>query len=158
MAKERSQRDAPGVIAPPPLIYLGFLIAGLALDFIWPVAVLPSSVQYLTGAALIAAGGIVAAYALREFRGAGTSFKTHEPATAMITGGPFRFSRNPIYIGLGLFYAGIGVASDNLWVVLLLAPCLAVVHYGVILREERYLEAKFGEQYLGFKASVRRWF
>lgn len=158
MAEERNQHDVPGVIARPPLIYLGFLIAGFALDFIWPVAVLPAGVQYVAGIGLIVVGVVIFASAIREFRRAGTSFRTHEPDTAIITGGPFRFSRNPIYLGFGLFFAGIAVAADNLWALALLLPVLIVIHYGVIAREERYLEAKFGEAYLGYKASVRRWF
>ena len=150
-------KDNPGVIAPPPLIYVGFLLLGLGLDFVWPVGVIPDGLQYVAGAALIALSGVIAIMAFRQFSNAGTSFQTGKPDTAIITSGPFRYSRNPIYVGLSLLYAGISIAVDSLWVLALLAPTLAIIRYGVIAREERYLEAKFGEEYLRYKASVRRW-
>ena len=152
-----TEDDTPGVVAPPPLIYLGFLLLGVALDYAWPIAVIPDGLQYAAGAALMVASGVIAITAIRQFRAAGTSFHPHKPDTALITGGLFRVSRNPLYIGLSLLYAGIGTAADNLWVLALLVPTLAVIRYGVIAREERYLEARFGEDYLRYKASVRRW-
>ena len=86
-----------------------------------------------------------------------TSFKTDEPSTALITGGPYRYTRNPIYLALSLLYAGIGIAADSPWVLVLLAPLLVVIHYGVIIREERYLERKFADAYRRYKATTRRW-
>ena len=150
-------KDNPGVIAIPPLIYLGFLVLGGALDYTWPVGLGAGAVGVLAGAALFALGGAIAFTAIRQFRRAGTNFKTHEPSTAIVTGGLYRHSRNPMYIALGLAYAGIAVAADGLWALALLAPTLVVVHHGVIAREERYLEGKFGDEYLRYKASVRRW-
>lgn len=91
------------------------------------------------------------------FRSARTSFDVRKPTTVLITDGPFRFSRNPGYLALSLLYAGIAVIADSLWVLALLAPALFVMHYGVIAREELYLERKFGSQYLEYKARVRRW-
>ncbi len=157
MATERNDRDNPGVIAPPPLIYLGFLVLGLALDYLWPAGVAPDGVRYPSGIALFVLGGAIFAFALRQLRKAGTSVETRKPTTAIVTGGPFRFSRNPIYVALSLVYAGIGFAVDSAWVLALLAPALIVMRYGVVSREERYLERKFGEAYLRYKASVRRW-
>ncbi len=157
MATERNDRDNPGVIAPPPLIYLGFLVLGVALDYLWPVGLGVGAVGVPTGAALFVLGGVIAVTAIRQFRRAGTNFKTHEPSTAIVTGGLYRYSRNPIYVALGLAYLGIAVAVDGLWAAALLVPTLAVVRYGVIAREERYLEGKFGDEYLRYKASVRRW-
>ena len=152
-----SNRDNPRIIAGPPLIYLGFLLTGLALDYFWPGALLPDRVQYTAGFAVMALGGIVIAFTLPQFRWARTNFSPFKPTTALIAGGPFRFSRNPAYLALSLLYTGIGVAADNLWMLGLLVPTLIVMHYGVISREERYLESKFGEEYLRYKASVRRW-
>ena len=152
-----SDKDNPGVIAFPPLIYLAFLLTGLALDYLWRVAVLPDRVQYTAGFALMALGGVVVSFTIPQFRKARTTFSTFKPTTALITGGPFRFSRNPAYLSLSLLYAGIGVTADNLWMLGLLVPTLMVMHYGVISREEQYLESKFGEEYLRYKASVRRW-
>ncbi len=150
-------KDNPGVIAPPPLIYLGFLALGFGLDYFWPVAVLPVRIQYFAGAGLIILATAIVVPAIRQFHKAGTNFKTHQPALSIISVGPYRFSRNPIYIALSLLYAGIGIAADNLWVLVLLVPLLVVVRIGVIAREERYLEGKFGEAFLRYKAEVRRW-
>lgn len=152
-----STADNPGVLAPPPLLYLGFLAAGLGLDWLWPAALLPQAVQYPLGAALVASGAAIMAAALRRFRKAATDFRTHRPATALVTGGPYRLSRNPIYIALTLFYLGLAVVADSPWALALVVPLLAVMRYGVVGREERYLESKFGEPYREYKARVRRW-
>ncbi|MCH6588570.1 MAG: isoprenylcysteine carboxylmethyltransferase family protein [Proteobacteria bacterium] len=152
-----AEPDAPGVIAKPPFIYLGFLALGLGLDWLWPYPLLPEVLRYSLGGALFALGFALALASIRRFKAAGTSFHTHKPATAILTDGPYRISRNPIYIGLTAAYAGIGVAVDAPWVWVLLLPTLVVMHYGVIAREERYLERKFGREYLDYKARVRRW-
>jgi len=154
---KENERDAPGVVALPPLIYLAFLAAGIVLDRLFPVELLPDALQYPLGIALMAIAALVMPFVLRRFRKAGTSLDVRKPTSALVTGGPYRFSRNPAYLSLTLLYAGIGVAADSLWIVGLLVPVLAVMQYGVILREERYLERKFGEDYLRYKRSVRRW-
>jgi protein-S-isoprenylcysteine O-methyltransferase Ste14 len=151
------EQDAPGVIARAPFIYLGFLALGLGLDWLWPYPLLPEAVQYALGGALCALGLGVALASIRRFKAAGTNLDPLKPATAILTEGPYRWSRNPIYIGLTAAYAGIGIAVDAPWVWVLLPPTLVVMHYGVIAREERYLERKFGAEYLDYKASVRRW-
>ncbi len=150
--------DRPGVIALPPLIYLGFFLFGLAADLVWPLPLLPQLVQYVVGLALIILSGVLIAWTLPMFRRADTSFDVRKPTTALIIEGPFRFSRNPAYLSLSLLYAGLAAAIDGLWIFVLLAPALVVMHYGVILREERYLERKFGDEYQKYKASARRWF
>lgn len=151
------QADKPGVIARPPFIYLGALLLGLALDFAWPSAVLPGVLQYPIGGVIILAGIALMAAAMRRFAAAGTNVPTTLPATALVTGGIYRFSRNPIYVALSLIYAGLAVAADSLWALALLAPVLVMIRYGVIAREERYLQAKFGDAYRRYQASVRRW-
>ena len=151
------EQDAPGVIARPPFIYLGFLALGLGLDWLWPYPLLPETVQYALGGALIVFGFAVTLASFRHFKAAGTSVDPLKPSTAILTEGSYRWSRNPIYIGLTAAYAGIGIAVDAPWVWVLLLPTLVVMHYGVILREERYLERKFGAEYLNYKAGVRRW-
>lgn len=153
----QADKDIPGVIARPPLIYLGSLGLGFGLDYLWPAPVLPNPVQYVVGASLIALGVIILAIAVRQFRKAGTNVQTWKPTTALVTDGLYRLSRNPIYIALSLIYAGIGIAADNLWALGLLVPVLVVIRYGVIAREERYLERQFGQEYLSYKASGRRW-
>ncbi len=154
---DTSEPDAPGVIAKPPFIYLGFLALGLGLDWLWPSPLLPETLRYMLGGALIGLGIALTLASVRQFRAAGTSFHTHKPTTAILTDGPYRISRNPIYIGLTAIYAGIGIAADAPWVWVLLLPTLVVMRYGVIAREERYLERKFGKEYLDYKARVRRW-
>ena len=150
--------DHANVIAPPPLIFLGFLGLGFLLDWLWP-ATAPVAIPPLRWLALAPAGiGVfIALTAFREFRRAKTNVLPHKPTSAIIIGGPFSFSRNPLYLALALFYTAVAMASGNAWAMLLLAPALLVIHYGVIAREERYLEAKFGEEYLSYKARVRRW-
>ena len=132
-------KDNPGVIAPPPLIYLGFLVVGGALDYRWPVGLGAGALGVAAGVVLFALGGAIAFTAIRQFGRAGTNFKPHEPSTVIVTDGLYRYSRNPMYIALALAYAGIAVAADGLWAMALLVPTLAVVRHGVIAREERYL-------------------
>ncbi len=156
-ATDNGGKDTAGVIAPPPVIYLAFLMIGFGADALWPVAVLPQGPRYAAGAAVIALSLALAFSAFGQFRRHKTSFKPHEPSTALITEGPYRFSRNPMYLALSLLYAGIGIAADGPWTLALLVPLLVVLHYGVILREERYLERKFADAYRRYRSSVRRW-
>lgn len=150
-------KDAPGVIARPPRIYLAFLAAGFLIDYFLPYPMLPDVFQYSAGFGLIAAGLLLVFLSFRMFRRAETSIPTQKPATTIVSSGPFRFTRNPIYLGMSIIYTGIAIAADSIWVLALLAPILAVMRQGVILREERYLERKFGEDYRRYMASVRRW-
>ena len=152
-----SERDAPKVITIPPLVYVPFLAMGIVLDFLFPLPLLPNRVQYLVGFAVMAVSGLIIPFVLLEFRKARTDFNPRKPTTAIITTGPFRFSRNPSYLVLTLLCVGIGIAADSIWILGLLIPAIVVMHYGVIVREERYLENKFGEEYLRYKRSVRRW-
>lgn len=151
------QKDNPGVILPPPLIYLGFLALGFGLDYLWPIAVFPPGLRYSLGGALILGGLAMAITVWRRFRDAGTNIEPFKPTHAIVTDGLFRYSRNPVYLGLSGIYAGIGMAADNVWILVLLIPALIVIRFGVIAREERYLEGKFGQDYIRYKASVRRW-
>lgn len=150
--------DHPHVIASPPLIFLGFLVLGLGLEWLWPTALgLVIGFRVALAAGILAIAGGLAVTGIRAFRRAGTNVPPHKPATAIVTDGPFRYSRNPLYLGLALILAAAGVGLDSLWVLLMLAPMLVVIRYGVIAREERYLEAKFGDAYRRYKARVRRW-
>lgn len=150
-------KNIPGVIAPPPLLYLGFLALGVGLNFAWPASAVPGVVQAPLGGAMIALGFAVVGMAFRQFRKAKTHIEPYKETTALVTSGLFRLSRNPIYVAMTLAYAGLGILLDNLWVLGLLVPTLVVMRYGVIAREERYLEGKFGEPYQRYRATVRRW-
>ncbi|SLN77685.1 methyltransferase family protein [Oceanibacterium hippocampi] len=157
----RTEPDHAGVIAHPPLLYLGFLAVAFALDrWIWPIDILerlPAGVRYGAGGLLIVAAIAVVAMSARRFRAAGTTVPTNLPTEAIVTGGPYRLSRNPIYIALTTFYLGIAVAGAADWAILLLPLLLLIMNEGVIKREEAYLERKFGAAYLDYKARVRRW-
>ncbi len=148
--------DKPGVVIRPPLLYLGAIGIGFALDALWPLA-LSGPVWRLAVAplALVSGFGLLAA-AIARFRRAGTNVQTTHPAEVLVTDGPFSLSRNPIYVALTLIYCGISLAADNPWMVALLAPVLLVMRFGVVAREEAYLDRKFGERYRAYKSSVRR--
>ena len=151
------QRDIPGVVAPPPLIYVVALAAGLLANRRYRILFLPRPVARALGWPLVAGGLAVEFLALREMRRAGTNVGPYRPAAAIVTEGPYRFTRNPIYVGFTLIYGGISALANALAPVLLLPVVLAVMRRGVIEREEKYLERKFGEEYLRYKARVRRW-
>ena len=152
--------DNAGVIAHPPLIYLGSLLLGLTIDWGLGLPALPLP-DGIAGHALAAVPGVFGAgllfAAAARFIRAGTNIPTHRPATALVTEGLYRFSRNPIYLGLTLVYLGLALGISSLGALALLPIVLAVMQVGVIRREERYLERKFGERYLAYKSRVRRW-
>ena len=152
-----SKQDTPGVIAPPPLIYLTALVIGLGLGYLAPTPFLPRSLAYGLGAVLILIGAWIILSARRMMQRAGTPIRPTIPTTALVITGPFRFTRNPLYVGATLFYVGIAVAARSLWALALLLVVLAVMHRGVIDREERYLERRFGADYVRYKERVRRW-
>lgn len=149
--------DNPGVIAQPPYVFLGFLALGVGLDAVWPFGLGLDGAEVPAGIATVCLGLAIATLALRQFAAAGTSYQTRDPARVLLTRGLYRHSRNPVYIGLLGVYAGIGLALDMPWILALGVPAAALVRYGVIAREERYLEAKFGEGYVRYRAAVRRW-
>lgn len=152
-----------GVLIRPPRLYLGALLIAFIGDSIWPAAIPlvgDSAAPVLRigiGIALAAVGLAIAVLAMRGFQRAGTPVPTPQPTTALVTTGPYRYSRNPIYIGLTLLYAGIAIGADNPWALVLLVPVLLVMRYGVVAREEAYLVHKFGSGYESYRARVRRW-
>lgn len=155
MSDERN--DNPGVIARPPFIYAGTLAAGLILSRLTPAGFLPRGLRKLLGIPLVIGGLAIGFSGLRELRRAETNVVTRKPTTSIVTGGPYRLTRNPIYVGMTLMYTGISALANALWPMLMLPGVLAVMNKGVIEREERYLEGKFGDEYRRYKARVRRW-
>jgi protein-S-isoprenylcysteine O-methyltransferase Ste14 len=149
--------DNPGVVAPPPLIYAVPLAVGLYLDRANPFPIMPRPLATWLGVALIVLAGVLAVSAFAQFWRKHTSPMPFKPTTAIIQSGPFRISRNPLYLSLTLLYLGIALFKNTAWPVLLLPLVLVVVYRGVILREERYLEQKFGDEYVSYKSRVRRW-
>ena len=155
--KQEDVPDNADVITLPPLIYGAALVTGLVLHFIYAMPCLPHRLAPWIGLALIVVSILVAGSAIRALARANTTFDTRKPSTAIVVDGAFRYSRNPMYVSLTLLYLGIAALVNTLWLVLLVGPLLAVVQRGVVVREERYLERKFGEEYRQYKTRVRRW-
>jgi protein-S-isoprenylcysteine O-methyltransferase Ste14 len=154
---EESGRDAPGILAPPPLIYLGGLGLGFLLEALLPSFDVPAAIAWPVGGALIVAGVALARAFFAALRGAGTPVDPYSTTTALVTSGPYRLSRNPGYLGMALAYAGIALLTETLWAFASLAVVLVVIDRGVIAREERYLEGKFGDEYRRYRERTRRW-
>src|SRR6266516_2258219 len=149
--------DHPDVIAWPPLIFLGCAAVGSLLHFIFPMRVMRYSVSLSLGVGLAVASVSLGAWAVRAMAAAGTNIRPDRPALTIVRTGPYRFTRNPMYLSLCLLQLALGFVLDG-WIALLFTiPLVLILHFGVIRREESYLEAKFGEQYLAFKRKVRRW-
>ena len=146
-----------GVVAPPPLIFTLGLAAGFGLEALLPGTHVPDALRWPLGALLVLAGAALNASFVARFRRAGTRIEPWEPTTAIVTDGPYRFTRNPGYLGMALISAGIALLADALWPLAALAVTIAVIDRGVIVREERYLERLFGAEYVAYKARVRRW-
>ena len=155
--KPNEAPDTAGVVAPPPLIYAGALAAGLLAKTLFPTAFLPRRVALLLGLPLLGAGLLLFLSSLRTMRRAGTDVRPDKPTSSLVVEGPYRFTRNPIYLGVTLVYGGITALANSLPSALLLPFILVVMRRGVIEREERYLERIFGEEYLRYKVRVRRW-
>ena len=149
--------DRPGIVAPPPLLYLGALAAAFLLRWFWPLPFWGREVAVWVGIALVLVGLAIGVWGRQTMVRAGTNVDPRRPATAVVTSGPFRFSRNPLYVGLTLIYLGITTALDTAWGLVLVVPLLVVMHQGVVRREERYLERKFGDGYRQYRAAVRRY-
>jgi protein-S-isoprenylcysteine O-methyltransferase Ste14 len=154
---QHNEPDNANVIAPPPLIYGVAFIVGWLIHRAFPVPVLPETLARWIGVVFVIASIPVAITAFRAMIRAQTSFDPRKPTTAIVSQGPFRYSRNPLYISLTLLYLGVALLINMLWIVLLVVPLLAVIQCGVMAREEAYLERKFGEEYLNYKSRVRRW-
>lgn len=149
--------DSPQVIAPPPFIYLGGLGVGLVLQWLNPLPFLPRNVALPFGVVVITVSVILVALSFRAFKKAKTNIDVRKPVTSIVSTGPYRFTRNPIYLSMTLLAVGIAVLVNTLWILITLVPVLLVMQFGVIAREERYLARKFGEEYLQYKSKVRRW-
>jgi protein-S-isoprenylcysteine O-methyltransferase Ste14 len=149
--------DNPGIRVPPPPVYLLALLLGLLLDRKAHVPFLPRGVARVLGWPLVGGGIALAAWFVRTMRGVDTTIRIDKPVSSLVQNGPFRYSRNPGYVALAMIYTGIAVLRNALWAILLLPLVVYVIQREVIEREERYLERTFGEEYLAYKARVRRW-
>jgi protein-S-isoprenylcysteine O-methyltransferase Ste14 len=154
-------RDNAGVIAPPPLIALAAVVLGLALDWLLPAYLLTVLLSWperiVIGVVLIGTGAALAVPAIRGFRSAGTHVEPWKPSLALVTGGIFGWLRNPMYVGVTLLLAGLSILLASDWMLVMTIIFVPVIHFGVVKREERYLEAKFGDAYRSYKARVPRY-
>jgi protein-S-isoprenylcysteine O-methyltransferase Ste14 len=150
--------DTSGVIVRPPLAWGLAVIAGLALDWLLPLPFLPANVPARSvGAMVFVLALALFAWAIVTISRAGSNVPTNRPTTTIVESGPYRFTRNPIYIAMFLALIGLAVGFDSLWLLITLVPFALVIRYGVVAREEAYLERKFGEVYCGYRSRVRRW-
>ena len=155
--KKAAQDVANLGLVRPPLVYLISLVAGAVAQLASPLPFLPGTLAVPFGAALVAVAIALFSYSVAKFRTAGTPVPARKPTTVIVRTGPYRFSRNPIYLAFSVFQLGIAIWVDSLWLLATLVAAVALIHYVVIPREEQYLERRFGAQYLDYKASVRRW-
>ena len=149
--------DNPGVIGFPPLIWLVNAVISVVVHLLIQLPIMRYSISLACGIALIVLAPTLALSALQTMKASGTNVHPSEPALALVRGGPFRFSRNPMYLALCLLQVALGFFLNDLITALFVVPLAVIFHYGVILREERYLTTKFGEPYLQYKHEVRRW-
>jgi protein-S-isoprenylcysteine O-methyltransferase Ste14 len=149
--------DSPGVIVLPPLLTLGTFLFGVALHLLWPLRLgAPVSLR-ICGAFLLAGSIVLMVWGRRTMMRAGTNVNPYKPSLSIVTNGPFQFTRNPLYLSNIVAYLGLTFILNTIWPLILLVPMVLVFNRGIIQREERYLEAKFGDAYLAYKARVRRW-
>ena len=149
--------DNSGVVVRPPLLYGAAFVVVLVLRWLWPMPIFGYAAGLWPGLALALVGVGVAIWGRRAMVVAGTNIDPLLPTTAIVTSGPFQFSRNPLYAALTVLYLGLTLAVNTWWGIVLLVPLLVIMHRGVVLREERYLEQKFGETYRQYRSKVRRY-
>lgn len=155
-----SATDYADVAIKPPLLFLGALALGCLLTLVIPIGPGLGSANGLAltvGLIFVVIGFTLAAFSARAFHLAGTSVVPGQASTALVTYGPYKITRNPIYIGFVLVYFGLAIVLTSMWVLLLLIPTLIILQRGVVEPEEAYLERTFGDAYRKYKAQVPRW-
>jgi len=156
MADDKWKR-ARRIVVPPPLIYLGPLFLGLLMGKAIPVPFLPHRLSRALGWSLLGGGVLLSWWFGYTLGRAGTTIRIDRPVSKLVTVGPFRYCRNPGYLSFALIYAGVATLKRSLWAIILLPAVVTMVQRTIIEKEERYLERRFGEEYLGYKRRVRRW-
>ncbi len=149
--------DTSGVRVPPPFYYVAGFLAGVALELVSPTRWPPAGVRIAVAVLAVGAWLALDGAAMLNFRRAGTSMVPMNPTTALVTSGPYRLTRNPMYLGMAFLYVAFAFALGVLWALAFLPAVLVIVDRFVIAREEPYLERKFGQAYRDYKARARRW-
>jgi len=155
-----STTDYADVAVKPPLLFIGALGLGALLTLVFPIGpglAQPNGLGLVVGIVFVLLGFALAVFSASAFRRAGTNVVPGQPATALVTTGPYHVTRNPIYIGLVLVYFGLSIILTSVWVLFLLIPALMILQRGVVEKEEAYLERKFGDAYTRYRARVPRW-
>jgi protein-S-isoprenylcysteine O-methyltransferase Ste14 len=151
-------KDNSNAVIRPPIAWALAFVTGVGLDWLYPMPFIPTSVpRAWVGVAIFALGFALAVWAIVTIRRAGSRIETHKPTTTIVSSGPYGFTRNPVYVGMFLGQCGLAVGLDSLWLLATLAPFYLVIRYGVVAREEAYLERKFGDLYVAYTSRVRRW-
>ncbi len=157
MTPTDTDEHGPGVRLHPPIIYGISILAGIGLNNIWPLAMPFGLYGRPLGIAIIAAAIAIALWSLLEFHKGDTDVRPDKPDSTLLITGPYRFTRNPLYMALTVLQVTAAVWLNNLWVLLLTIPSVMIIRFYAIAREERYLEELFGQEYLDYKKRVRRW-
>ena len=157
MTRDAGEDVAKLGLVRPPLVYLISLISGAVIQLSAPFPFLPGTLALPLGAPLVVVAAALFVYSVATFRTAGTPVPARKPTSMIVRAGPYRFSRNPIYLAFSLFQLGIAMWLNSVWLLATLVGAAALMHYFVIPKEEEYLERRFGAQYLSYKASVHRW-
>jgi len=159
--RDQHESNGPEVanlgIVRPPFVYLASIAAGLAVHLAWPLRLVPLGLGAPLGAAATSVAIVLFLVSVRSFRVAGTPVPGNRPTTTVVRTGPYRYSRNPIYLSFSLLQLGIAFWVNSIWLLVTLIPAVLLMSLVVIPREEAFLEARFPSEYLPYKASVRRW-
>ncbi len=157
-AADPSSSDHANVVVRPPVLWVFLVTVGIVLDFLIPLPFIPAGFpSSWVGGGVGFAGLALAALAVRQFRRAGTEVQPNTTTAAIVDTGVFASSRNPMYLGAHIGIVGVAIALNSLWILSTLVPSYLVIRYGVVAREEAYLERKFGDAYRAYEARVRRW-
>lgn len=151
------KQDNPGVIAPPPLIFICFLFLGYFLNRIYPIAVLEQPLNTIIAAVFFVYAALTAGLAFYYMIKSGTNVDVRKPANTIVTASVYSYTRNPMYLSMVILLVAFALLFNALWIALVIPFFIYVMQKGVIEREEVYLENKFGDQYLQYKKRVRRW-
>jgi protein-S-isoprenylcysteine O-methyltransferase Ste14 len=164
-SNDRSEKAETGMVPQvanlgimrPPFVYLGAIALGLLLHFAWPVRLVSRTVSGPLGGTAVLIAVVLFLWAVHTFRTTGTPVPGNRPTTTIVRTGPYRYSRNPIYLSFSLLQLGVAFWVNSLWLLATLLPAVALMSLVVIPREEHYLESRFPSDYLPYKASVHRW-